>query len=93
VSERGGELGENLRAGFARMFVRFYYLRRSLRPGVWDILYYSLATMLEADTGGLSTTGATRWISFSQSLVAKALEIVIVGVGITLILNKMTTHL
>ena len=57
-------------------------------PASWDILHLSLATMVGGDTAGLSPSGAARWLALAQSLVAKGLEIVIVGVGITLILNR-----
>ena len=58
-------------------------------PASWDILHFSLATMVGADSAGPSPSGATRWLALAQSLVTKALEIVIVGVGITLILNRL----
>lgn len=58
-------------------------------PAARDTLYYSLATMIGADSAGLSATGPVRWVALAQSTVARALEIVIVGVGITLILERM----
>lgn len=57
-------------------------------PAAWDTFHFSLATMLGADTAGVSASGAIRWLALGQSFVAKALEIVIVGVGITLILGR-----
>jgi hypothetical protein len=50
-------------------------------------LHFSLATMVGADAAGHSPGGAMRWVALTQSLVAKVL--VIVGVGITLILNRV----
>lgn len=45
--------------------------------------------MVGADAAGHSPGGAMRWVALTQSLVAKVLEIVIVGVGIPLILNRV----
>jgi hypothetical protein len=58
-------------------------------PAVGDTLFFSLATMLGSDTGGLAVTGTLRWVTLAQATAAKAIEIAIVGVGITLILNRL----
>ncbi len=60
--------------------------RSGIRVG--EVLYYSLATMLGAESPGYEPRGLCRWVTLLQLTVAKIIEILIVGVGIAVIVTK-----
>jgi hypothetical protein len=62
------------------------------KPGqgwpIADVLHFSLATMLDADTT-VEPTGWCRWAALIQAAIAKVIEIIVVAIGVTLIIERV----
>lgn len=54
-----------------------------------EVFYFSASTMLKGGADGYEVIGWLRWMVLSQVLVAKLLELLIVGVGIGLIFLRL----
>ena len=56
------------------------------------LAYLSASVLLTGSAEGYTLYGTCRWIALLQALAGKLLEFVIAGVGLGLILNRMTAH-